>query len=68
MSAWSALAPGAAPLRVVLLVLDQGGLTLAGLLTPLRLLQQQVGSARFTVTAHMLMESELALPELAAMR
>lgn len=43
-------------------MLDQGGLVLAGLLAPLRLLQQQVGSARFTVTVHMLTACELALP------
>lgn len=59
MTAWSALARGAAPLRVALLVLDEGGLALAGMLTPLRLLAQQVGAARFTVTVVRCSSTEL---------
>ena len=66
MTAWSALARGAAPLRVVLLVLDEGGLALAGMLTPLRLLEQQVGSTRFVLTVHRLPSAELAGSVLAA--
>lgn len=64
MRSWTALAQSDSPLRVALLVIDEGGLELAGLLTPLRLLQQQVGSARFVITVQRLRRTELALPTL----
>ncbi|PRC94831.1 GlxA family transcriptional regulator [Solimicrobium silvestre] len=63
MQPFLSLACSDAPIRIALLHIDPengsgaGGLSLAGLVTPLRLVEQQLGAARIIVTLHRLSNS-----------